>query len=70
MASPAQSGKVIEVVNPATEEVIGTVAHAEKADLDEALAAAAAGFKVWRNAHAVRALPDHAQGRRDHARAQ
>ena len=46
---PAQSGKVIEVVNPATEEVIGTVAHAEKADLDEALAAAAAGFKVWRN---------------------
>jgi succinate-semialdehyde dehydrogenase/glutarate-semialdehyde dehydrogenase len=44
----AQSGKVIEVVNPATEEVIGTVAHAGKADLDEALAAAAAGFKVWR----------------------
>ena len=47
---PAQSGKVIEVVNPATEEVIGTVAHAGKADLDEALAAAAAGFKVWRAA--------------------
>ncbi|MHC4054803.1 aldehyde dehydrogenase family protein [Bradyrhizobium sp. 25ACV] len=46
---PAQSGKVIEVLNPATEEVIGTVAHAGKADLDEALAAAAAGFKVWRN---------------------
>jgi succinate-semialdehyde dehydrogenase / glutarate-semialdehyde dehydrogenase len=45
---PAQSGKVIEVINPATEEVIGTVAHAEKADLDEALEAAAAGFKTWR----------------------
>ena len=28
--------------------MIGTVAHADKADLDEALAAAAAGFKVWR----------------------
>ncbi|MES1149356.1 MAG: aldehyde dehydrogenase family protein, partial [Bradyrhizobium guangdongense] len=41
---PAQSGKVIEVLNPATEEVIGTVAHAGKADLDEALAAASAGF--------------------------
>jgi succinate-semialdehyde dehydrogenase/glutarate-semialdehyde dehydrogenase len=45
---PAQSGKVLKVVNPATEEVIGTVAHAGKADLDEALAAAAAGFKTWR----------------------
>ena len=45
---PAQSGKVIEIVNPATEEVIGTVAHAGQADLDEALAAAAAGFKTWR----------------------
>jgi succinate-semialdehyde dehydrogenase / glutarate-semialdehyde dehydrogenase len=32
------------VLNPATEEVIGTVAHAEKADLDEALAAAEKGF--------------------------
>jgi succinate-semialdehyde dehydrogenase/glutarate-semialdehyde dehydrogenase len=29
--------------------VIGTVAHAGKADLDEALAAAAAGFRTWRN---------------------
>jgi len=45
---PAHSGKTIEVLNPATEETIGTVAHAEKSDLDEALAAAAAGFKVWR----------------------
>ena len=44
----AHSGKTIEVLNPATEETIGIVAHAEKADLDEALAAAAAGFKVWR----------------------
>ena len=45
---PAQSGRVLEVINPATEEVIGTVAHAGQADLDEALAAAAAGFKAWR----------------------
>ena len=34
---PAQSGRTIDVVNPATEEVIGTVAHAGTADLDEAL---------------------------------
>src|SRR6201994_2288433 len=45
---PAASGKTIPVLNPATEEVGGTVAHAEKADLDEALAAADKGFKAWR----------------------
>jgi succinate-semialdehyde dehydrogenase/glutarate-semialdehyde dehydrogenase len=44
----ARSGKVLEVINPATEEVIGTVAHAEKADLDEALEAAQRGFELWR----------------------
>ncbi len=36
------------VINPATEEVIGQVPHASKADLDRALTAAAEGFKVWR----------------------
>ena len=41
---PAASGKTIPVLNPATEEVVGTVAHASKADLDEALAAAEKGF--------------------------
>src|SRR5947209_16040888 len=45
---PSHSGKAIDVLNPATEETIGTVAHADRADLDEALAAAAQGFKVWR----------------------
>src|ERR1043166_3102954 len=45
---PSHSGRTIDVLNPATEESIGTVAHADRADLDEALAAAAAGFKVWR----------------------
>jgi succinate-semialdehyde dehydrogenase/glutarate-semialdehyde dehydrogenase len=36
------------VVNPATEETIGTVARANMADLDEAIAAAEAGFGTWR----------------------
>src|SRR6201987_699032 len=45
---PAASGKTIPVLNPATEEPVGAVAHAEKADLDEALAAAEKGFKAWR----------------------
>ncbi|MBZ6078685.1 NAD-dependent succinate-semialdehyde dehydrogenase [Microvirga puerhi] len=40
-------GRVIDVVNPATEEVIGTVAHATKPDLDAALAAAERGASAW-----------------------
>src|SRR5580698_4601855 len=45
---PAASGKTLAVLNPATAEPIGTVAHAEKADLDAALAAAQKGFAAWR----------------------
>lgn len=45
---PAQSGKTLDIVNPATEEVIGQLAHAEKADLDLALDAAQKGFETWR----------------------
>ncbi|AHK45756.1 succinate-semialdehyde dehydrogenase GabD [Ensifer adhaerens OV14] len=45
---PARSGKSIPVVDPATEEAIGTVAWAEVADLDEALEAAQKGFEIWR----------------------
>jgi succinate-semialdehyde dehydrogenase / glutarate-semialdehyde dehydrogenase len=35
------------VINPADESVVGTLPHATKADLDDALAAAEKGFKVW-----------------------
>ena len=35
------------VINPADESVLGTVPHATRADLDDALAAAEQGFKVW-----------------------
>jgi len=45
---PAASGRTIPVLNPATEENVGTVAHADRSDLDEALAAADKGFKTWR----------------------
>lgn len=36
------------VLNPADGSVLGTVPHATIGDLDEALAAAARGFKVWK----------------------
>jgi succinate-semialdehyde dehydrogenase/glutarate-semialdehyde dehydrogenase len=46
------NGRTIPIVNPATEEVIGQLAHAEKADLDRALAAADKGFRQWRKVSA------------------
>src|SRR6202521_5496944 len=49
---PAASGKTLPVLNPATGEPIGTVAHAEKPDLDLALAAAQKGFEAWRKVSA------------------
>ena len=44
----AADGRTIEVINPATGEVIGRASHAGVADLDRALAAAARGFAAWR----------------------
>lgn len=49
---PATSGRTLAVVNPASGDTIGTVAHAERADLDHALAAADKGFRVWRRVSA------------------
>jgi succinate-semialdehyde dehydrogenase/glutarate-semialdehyde dehydrogenase len=48
----AISGKTIPVEDPATQEIIGRIAHAEKADLDLALEAADKGFKIWRDTSA------------------
>jgi succinate-semialdehyde dehydrogenase / glutarate-semialdehyde dehydrogenase len=42
------AGRTQPVINPATGNPIGTVAYAERADLDRALEAADAGFKAWR----------------------
>ena len=44
----AAGGKTLDVLNPATGERIGRVAHASTADLDAALAAAQRGFDAWR----------------------
>ncbi|MDH4991651.1 NAD-dependent succinate-semialdehyde dehydrogenase [Aquamicrobium lusatiense] len=46
--SAASDGRTMDVLNPATGEVIGTVACATPADLDRALAAAERGFRTWR----------------------
>ncbi|WP_158914894.1 NAD-dependent succinate-semialdehyde dehydrogenase [Caulobacter sp. S45] len=49
----AASGETLSVENPATDEVIGTVAKAGRVDLDAALQAAQAGFEVWRKTSAM-----------------
>ena len=48
----AAGGRSIPVVNPSTGEPIGTVAHADKSDLDRALEAADKGFRAWRKVSA------------------
>ncbi len=50
--TPAASKRTLPVVSPASGDVIGTVAHAERADLDRALEAAEKGFQVWRKVSA------------------
>jgi succinate-semialdehyde dehydrogenase/glutarate-semialdehyde dehydrogenase len=45
---PAAGGKTLPVLNPATGETIGSLAHAERPDLDRALAAAEKAFAKWR----------------------
>ena len=49
----ARGGATLPVHNPADGSTIGTVAKASIADLDDALAAAAKGFEVWKNTPAV-----------------
>ena len=42
-----ESGKWVDVINPATEEVFARVPHATETQLDEAVAAASAAQKLW-----------------------
>jgi succinate-semialdehyde dehydrogenase/glutarate-semialdehyde dehydrogenase len=45
----SEDGRSIPVINPATGDTLGSVAHADIADLDQALAASQRGFEVWRS---------------------
>jgi len=50
--SKGSGGRTIPVLNPATAEEIGTVAHAETSDLERAVQAAYKAFKTWRKVSA------------------
>ncbi len=65
----AASGKTLDVINPATGQAIGKVAHAGIADLDRALEAAQRGFERLAQDSRQRARHHDAQSRRSGARA-
>lgn len=46
------SKRTIPVIDPSTGDCIGTVAHAERSDLDDALAAVQDGFETWQKVSA------------------
>jgi succinate-semialdehyde dehydrogenase / glutarate-semialdehyde dehydrogenase len=48
----ASDGATTEIIDPATEEVVGVVPMATTADLDDALAAAEAAWPLWREVDA------------------
>ena len=48
----SKSNETLEIINPATEEVIGKLSHARKEDLDVALNAAESAFNEWKNVSA------------------
>jgi succinate-semialdehyde dehydrogenase/glutarate-semialdehyde dehydrogenase len=45
----SSSGETYDVINPATEEVIGKVSKANSEDIQKALKSAEKGLKIWRN---------------------
>tara|TARA_A100001011_G_scaffold218483_1_gene226446 strand:+ start:699 stop:2141 length:1443 start_codon:yes stop_codon:yes gene_type:complete len=45
----SSSGDTYEVLNPATEEIIGKASKANKEDIQKALESAARGFEIWKN---------------------
>ncbi len=42
-------GETYNVINPATEEVIGKASKANKNDIELALKSAEKGFEIWKN---------------------
>ena len=47
----SSSGETYEVINPATEELIGNASKASKKDIDKALKSAEKGLEVWKTLH-------------------
>ena len=46
--SPSSNGETYEVINPATEEVLGSASKATPEDVDRALKSSEKGLKIWK----------------------
>ena len=46
--SPSSNSETYEVINPATEEILGKASKASSEDVDRALKSAEKGLKVWK----------------------
>ena len=46
---PSSNKETYDVINPATEEVIGKASKASSADVEKALKSAEKGFLIWKN---------------------
>ena len=49
--SPSLNGETYEVINPATEEILGKASKASPEDVDKALKSAEKGLQVWKKLH-------------------
>ena len=45
---PSEKKETYEVINPATEEIIGNASKASSADVEKALKSAEKGFEIWK----------------------
>ncbi len=45
----SSSGETYDVINPATEEVVGKASKANSEDIQKALKSAEKGLKIWKN---------------------
>ena len=47
---PSSNGETYEVINPATEEILGKASKASSEDVDRALKSAEKGLQIWKKA--------------------
>ena len=69
--SPSSTGETYDVINPATEEVLGKASKASPADVDRALKSAEKGLQVWKKtapwqrAYILRKIADKMREKQD-----
>ena len=69
--SPSSNGETYEVINPATEEILGKASKASSVDVDRALKSSEQGLQVWKKitpwqrAYILRKIADKIREKKD-----